>query len=83
MKPDSDDIEQPQEEVASGSENDEFIIKIDDALEKIISKLPEKHQKTVLFEVLTPYLQMFNEEDSNVVLCIEPEQMFKVLKSNL
>ena len=50
MKPDSDDIEQPQEEVASGSENDEFIIKIDDALEKIISKLPERHQKTVVTE---------------------------------
>ena len=56
LKPDSEDIEQPQEKVASGSENDEFIIKIDDVLEKIISKLPKRHQKTVLFEVLTPYL---------------------------
>lgn len=82
LRPDSDDIEKPQEDTTS-SENDEFIIKIDDVLQQIITKLPERHQKTILFEVFTPYLQMFNEEDGNVVLCIEAEQMFEVLENNL
>lgn len=82
LRPDSDDIEKPQEDTSS-SENDEFIIKIDDVLRQIIAKLPERHQKTILFEVFIPFLQMFNEDDGNVVLCIEAEKMFEVLETNL
>jgi len=63
--------------------NDEFLIKIDEILEKIVFKLPEQDWKQFLFKIFTPYMQVFKEEDDNVVLCIDSAQMFQVLESNL